>query len=151
MKNTDELENKMKLPKSLGFFELGWEDVELVVNESTGGLFYFIHPETRRPRIEIGLDNHEYEHIFGCLCHEAMEYSYTRANLRYDNSEKSTGDRGSFLFVFNHIQFTEATSRASEFIQSANEPLKKAFEEYKHQLDNTKENGSAELIRDRLI
>jgi hypothetical protein len=117
----------------VGIYEIGWDQVELVLREDTGGEFYLIPEKGCIPRIKIGADYKEWEEIVSVLLHETFEFAFDRVRCRYENSDEVVRDHSSYLFVLPHVTFSETCARVGEFISKALPDLKEKWEKWKEE------------------
>jgi hypothetical protein len=131
--------------KTVGVYELGWEQVELVLREDTGGEFYFI-PETGKnaiPRIKIGADYGYWKEVVNVVLHEAMEFALSRLGCRYNPSEDISRDHAAYLFSFCHTTYSQACAMVAEFLAACLPDLAREWENWKSDKDqNENEEGS---------
>lgn len=113
--------------KTIGTFYMGNAFVDLSVREGTGGEFWATPKYSKLPLIQIGIDCTEPE-LARILLHEALEMKFTAMYVRYENSITIANDAADYLFMFNHVQFSEACACAAEFVHEAFPVLKKAWE-----------------------
>ena len=117
----------------VGVYEAGWEQIELVLREGTGGEFYFI-PEVGKnkvPRIKIGADHDEWYRILEVCLHEIDEYVMSSMGLRYKSSNNVSNNHDDYIFQMTHTQFAEKSSRVAEFICNSTYDLNKAWKKWK--------------------
>jgi hypothetical protein len=117
------------MKEQLGVFEIGWENVLLIVDAETTGGSFTMCPKESVPEISIGIKYDKFQHVLGVLIHEAMEFALTRLQARYSPSLEIAGDHSAYLFSFNHVVLSESSYMVAEYINSAIEPLRKAWEE----------------------
>lgn len=115
----------------VGVYEAGYDQIELVLREGTGGEFYIIPEKGGIPRIKIGADCKEWIEVVDTLLHEIYEHVFDRLRCRYEISNQVTTDHSAYLFSFSHNQFCEACCRVSEFITNALPDLAKAWEAWR--------------------
>lgn len=113
--------------KKLGVFEIGYEKVALYTREGWGGGFTFCHEDEDATVMEVGIGYTDFKDVFTVLLHETMEFVFARCGGRYSPSEDIGRDHSAYLFCFNHPSFSDCCARASEFIESAREPLRKEW------------------------
>lgn len=122
--------------RRLGTCQLGDRMVELLCEpKSGGGSFYFgarmadiAVSHDNVPAIVIGLGRGRWWSTVDILLHEAMEFAFAEARLRFEPDRDYGDSRANYLFVMSHEQFGEATARASMFITKAMPLLEKAWE-----------------------
>lgn len=119
----------------VGTYEMGYEQVELVIREDTGGEFYVIPEKGSVPRIKIGADYSEWKDVVTTLLHEAFELVFDRLNCRYSPSNEITRDHSAYMFTFPHLVFSEACARVADFVTDALPDLAREWEKWK-QSDN---------------
>jgi len=117
---------------TVGTYEAGWEQIELVLCEGYSGRFYFIPKEKNKPpRIEVGADHDKFIDVLDVLIHEIDEYVMSKMGLRYRPTETVTNSHDNYIFHMTHMQFTDKTSRISEFIYHSTKPLHQAWKKWK--------------------
>lgn len=103
----------------VGTFPIGHENVELyAAPDLDGGCFYFRPDDNSPPRIKIGLDYDRWDELVSVLLHETMEFLMARLLYRYEQTGVK-GDHASYLFTFNHCQFSDLCQRQAKFISAA--------------------------------
>jgi len=118
--------------KIIGVYPCGGEEVQLILREGTGGEFYTMPGKGCIARIKVGADaGHGWSFLVGTLMHEVMEFSMTRAGLRYGPAPDYSLDNGNYLFVMTHTQFSEASARAAMFLAAALPDLSGAWKKWK--------------------
>lgn len=105
--------------KILGQFELGYESVQLVARDDTGGEFHLCSPRTNTGVITIGVDQDDFESVVAVLMHEAVEFSIARRGCRFLDSNDMGEDHAGYLFVMNHPQFSDIIAKSASFILPA--------------------------------
>lgn len=116
--------------KIVGVYELGYEQVQLVIREGTGGEFWFL-PETGKvPRMKIGADA-EWKAVVAALLHESFELAMCRKGVRWLPDPNLGNDHASYLFVLTHPQFSDACAMASEYLVASLPDLAKAWRKWK--------------------
>jgi hypothetical protein len=115
----------------VGNYYCGYESVELVLRDDTGGE-YFITPERGHiARIKIGADYVEWQEVVSVLLHEAMELVCDRLKARYQPTCNLSGDHGQYWFLLSHADFSDACGRVAEFISACLPDLAKAWKKIK--------------------
>lgn len=114
----------------VGVYEVGYDQIELVLREGDGGEFYVLPEKGAIPRIKIGADCENWVEVVDTLLHEIFEYVYDRLRCRYEVSNQTTTDHSAYVFMFSHLLFSESCCRVSEFITSSLTDLQKAWEEW---------------------
>lgn len=117
--------------KIIGTYEAGFEAVELVLREGTGGEFYTIPEKGKICRIKIGGDYKRWDEVVNVLLHEIVELQLFRKDCRLENSNDISRDHAGYLFVATHPQFSDAIAKAAEFIAPALPDLAKAWAQWK--------------------
>lgn len=129
----------------VGVYELGYENIQLVLREGRGGEFYF-NPDKDIPRIKIGGDYTLWQDLYTVLLHEVSEFALTRGGYRYSGSQDLSMDTGAFLFIFSHAQFADSCAKAAEFLVSCHKDLRNAW--IKHKIKYHIKNDTMEKIDD---
>ncbi len=122
----------------VGIYEAGWEQIELVLREGTGGEFYFIPEEgiNKVPRIKIGADHDKWQMIFEVYLHEIDEYVMSKMGLRYRPSNNISNNHDDYVFQMTHTQFAEKNARVAEFICDSAYDLNKVWKVWKKSKKN---------------
>jgi len=115
--------------KIIGVFDIGYENVQLVLREGTGGEFH-LYPEKTVARIKVGAEQESWKKLVAVLHHEVFEFALTRANCRYLCREDISGDHSAYKFFFDHPTFSEVCAKASEFIVEALPLLEKEWKKW---------------------
>ena len=124
--------------KIVGVYSLGFEDIELVLREGTGGEFYNCPGKGQIPRIKIGADVNQWKEIVSVFLHEAFEFTYNRLGCRYSDSYDMGNDSASYLFIASHIKFSDACARVGEGVATALPDLSIAWKKWKGGKNGTK-------------
>lgn len=112
----------------IGVFQIGHENVQLVAMLDNGdGEFYFCPESESLGRIKVGIANSNWENVVAMLLHETLEYAMDRQRVRYRITENLSRDHASYLFNFNHCQFTEIVACVSSFVTPALPRLAEAW------------------------
>jgi hypothetical protein len=117
--------------KSVGVFELGYENVELFIKDKRGGSFQFTPESQSLPRIIVGGSYTKWQDVYTVLVHETVEFALTRGACRYSESQDLSNDTAAFVFMFNHSQFADACAKAAEFMVACHQPLHRAWVKHK--------------------
>ena len=113
--------------KVIGVYDIGYEQVQVVLMEGRGGSFYFIPEKGSLSRIKIGVDYVKFEDVMNCLLHEAFEFVLARNNGRFNPSEDMGRDHSAYIFVFNHPVFSDCCAKVAELITAAGPDIEKAW------------------------
>jgi len=116
--------------KRVGYYEIGPTQVELVVKGGNGGGFDAGAKPGCVTQIWIGVDG-EWNEVVSVLLHEALEFCFMHAGLRYCPAPDYSDDNGGYLFSMDHTQFSEATARAGGFVAAAIPDLCLQFKKWK--------------------
>lgn len=115
----------------IGIYEIGYDQVELILREDTGGEFYLIPEKGSIPRIKVGADYEKWQDVVTVLLHESYEFMIDRLQGRYTLYNDLSNDHGAYTFVFDHVTFSDVCARVSEFISKALPDLEKKWNEWK--------------------
>lgn len=137
--------------KIVGIYRAGYDLIELVLREGTGGDFYFVPEEDKNqiPRIKIGADEKEFYQVFANLQHEIYEFQMTRNNCRFTPSLDISNDYSAFIFVMTHTQFSDISAKASDFIDSCRNDLYDYWNEW--QVESLKQSSEEDPFRNELL
>ncbi len=122
--------------KIVGVFSLGFEDIQVVLREGSGGEFYNCPGKGEIPRIKIGADCREWKDVVSVFLHEAFEFTYNRLGCRFNNSYDMGNDSAAYLFIATHIQFSDACARVADGVASALPELSTAWAKWKKETKN---------------
>ena len=120
----------MKYPKYLGRFPLGYSPVRVFVTAESGGSA-FVQTSRKLPAISIGLDESSWDSVLAVALHEALELSAMQQNAHFEPTLDTSGESGRFMFVMDHMQFSEACGRAGIFLAALAPKLAKAYKRFK--------------------
>lgn len=119
-------------PIPIGTYKLGSENVRLeLATAESGGYFKSCPEDGGTPIMGIGLRCGGWNQTVGVLLHEALELAYYRAGLRYGITPDWANDNGSYMFVMDHFQFSEASARAANFLAESLPELAKVWKKHK--------------------
>lgn len=113
--------------KVLGTWDLGIHSVKLIVSPTGYDGHFKLFPKEKIPEISIGLMQRHWPHTLEVLLHEALELSFVQIGRRYNPAPDYGNSSASFIFVANHEEFTEAVSRAGQFVAQTSPALEKAW------------------------
>lgn len=145
----------------VGRTAIGAESVQVLVDfDDGGGHFQMmpligpkIHPELIEylPFVVIGLKQETWRDVMEIMVHEAIEFAFCRMKCRYDNTESEALNTASFIFISNHVQFTEIMAMASEFLDDMFLPISTLFleeqqKDKKLQLESNKKIEEAQML-----
>lgn len=105
----------MMRQKVVGVYECGWEQIEVVLREGTGGEFWFLPKKGSVPRIKVGADQ-EWRYVVSGLVHEVMEFQLSRLRCRYESPDDLGRDHSSYIFVYNHNQHSDCAACLADFL-----------------------------------
>lgn len=121
---------KMKMA-IVGTYEFGYERVQIVLREDDGGEFFAVPGDIDCPRIKIGADQTEWCDVVRVLMHEAMEFAFFRAGVRYSPSEDLSRNHAAYMFILDHQQLATAAAGVAELVTNCLPDLKKAWKAWK--------------------
>jgi hypothetical protein len=113
----------------VGTYECGYEQIELVLREGTGGEFYSCPEKGKIPRIKVGAQKpSEWRLVVSTLMHEIMEFAMWRQDCRYSPDNRITPmSHADYLFVMNHEKFNDCITKVGEFISLSLPDLSAAY------------------------
>ena len=114
----------------VGIYEIGLDQIQLVIREGTGGEFYFVPEKGALGRIKVGADN-SWHQVVSALMHEAFEMQMTRSHCRFDPAPDYGRDHSSYLFVMNHPMFSDITARVAAFMADSMPDLSRACSKWR--------------------
>lgn len=115
--------------KTVGTYEVGYECIQLVIREGTGGEFWFLPGDIKTPRIKIGVDE-TWLIVRTALLHEIQELILARLKCRFHPFDDLGNAHDSYIFTIDHHNFSDLCYRVSEFLDSCIPDLKKAYREW---------------------
>lgn len=115
----------------VGTYECGYEYVELVLREGTGGEFYTNPEPAHVPRIKIGADYPEFKTILEIVLHEIMEFQIDRHNCRFEVSHDIGRDHHWYMFVVPHHEYSDCIAKTAEFVALCLDDLSEAWNRWK--------------------
>lgn len=116
----------------VGVYECGYEQLQLVLREGTGGEFYTVPEKGSLPRIKVGAqDPNQWRHVVATLLHEVFEWTMFRGGVRYNPDNRvSPLSQADYLFVMTHEQFQDCCAKSAEFMTKALPDLAKAYDKW---------------------
>jgi hypothetical protein len=118
--------------KRIGFYRIGYVDIEIILREGIGGEYY-LSPGIKCgnvPRIRIGADYENWYEIVNVLLHEITEYLYDRIQCRYCAVDNLSDSHEQYLFVFNHAQFSDCQFKIANFLSFVLPDLEKIWNKW---------------------
>lgn len=115
----------------VGTYQMGFESVELVLREDTGGEFYATPALGKVARIKVGADHRYWNTVVAVLLHEAFELAMDRMRCRLAPSNAVSKDLGDYTFILSHVEFSECCARVGEFVTAALPSLSTAWKVWK--------------------
>lgn len=115
----------------IGVFPIGCEnaDVYVLPLEQEYGCFYLCPDDASLPRIKIAIGSKHWVNVVGIALHESFEFLTARLLCRYQKSGV-IGDHASYLFSFNHCQFSDLCQRQAIFIAQLLPALSEAYRKH---------------------
>lgn len=113
--------------KIVGVYNIGSEDVELVLRDGTGGEFYATPEDGHIARIKVGADYKEWHSVVETLLHEAMECAACRMKCRFVQLDKWSEDLSGVTIIMSHSDFSDACARVGLFVSEALPDLARAW------------------------
>lgn len=111
----------------IGVYDIGHEQVELVLCEGTGGEFNCIPEHGHIPRIKIGADYSKWRDVASVLYHESFEFVLQRMGCRFECDADCGGDSAGYTFILTHVQLSDACARVAMFTTAALPELAKIW------------------------
>lgn len=115
----------------IGHFQFGYENVQLVLRDGTGGEFYTNPEPDKCPRIKIGADYSRWDDVVNVLLHECFELAIDRRHGRYRATNDQSYDLSNFVFMFNHHEFSDICAKVAEFVTPALPKLSKEWDKWR--------------------
>jgi len=115
--------------KIVGSYYAGNDSVQLVLRDGSGGEFYRTPEDGAIARIRIGADD-SWEGVFGILTHEIFELIIDKLRFRFKVDNDFSNSYASYLFVFNHQDFSDICARSAEFIDLCLPDLKREYKNW---------------------
>ena len=104
--------------KIVGVFPCGFEDIQIVLREGTGGEFYNRPGKGEIPRMKLGADD-TWEMLVSSFIHEAFEFMMMRLKCRYQDNYAHVLESSGYLFVMDHVTFSDVCSRVGQCATNA--------------------------------
>jgi hypothetical protein len=118
----------------VGAFNLGYENVRLVVREGVGGEFV----TGPVPTISIGIQAADWSLVYESLYHECHEFAAFRTGSRYTPDNSMSSDHGYYFFAYSHTTFSDICGRVTAFMIPALPVLRQAWQAYHSPRKSTK-------------
>jgi hypothetical protein len=115
-------------PKTVGTYDIGYIPVKIILTDGANGASFYNPSEIST--IEIGGDQ-EWMSILDTLLHEIYEFQYDKMQCRYSANENMSDTHDKYLFVFNHIQFSDSCAKVGEFMAVALPDLLSAWKAWR--------------------
>jgi len=116
--------------KIVGVYDLGWEQVQLVLTEGENGRYLYIPEKDSLPRMEIGGDVSSAGELIGIVLHEATEMSLDRLRVRHIVIGSMGGGNSDIRFFYDHGIHQDACARVGEFLAACLPDLAKAWKKW---------------------
>ncbi len=116
--------------KIVGVYDMGLDQVQLVLREGEGGEFWFKPEDGHVPRIKVGADG-EWKLVMSALLHEAMEMQMTRSHCRFNPAPDYGRDHSSYIFVMSHPIYSDIIARVAEFVSLCAPDLARAYKKFR--------------------
>ena len=117
--------------KRVGLYHCGSFAVELFVKDDIGGYCITRCDETQLARIIIGINCKQWYEVISVLLHEIGELNRIMSLCRYQRDNYYAGDLSSYIFHYDHIQFSDLCEREAMFLSDALPDLAKVWNKYK--------------------
>ena len=96
----------------VGTYPMGYEQVELVLREGSGGEFWLTPAPGKVPRAVVGVES-SWSESMASLLHELLEMALTQAGRRFSPDPQVFGSHDLSTFVIDHPEFCEVVSRVA--------------------------------------
>lgn len=116
--------------KIVGIYGVGPMQAQLVIREGHGGEFWTVPEKGSIARIKVGVEGKNWAEAVGILMHEILEFAFMHAGLRYTPSPDYSRDNGAYFFSMTHTQFSEASTRAAEFMADCLPDMGRAYNKW---------------------
>lgn len=116
-------------PVLVGSYPIDGIDVSVYLREGLGAEFRLRDPNhTNKSTIFIGssYDSSEWFVVLNCLLHEVIEFQMMNRRFRYAQTG-SWENHNNYLFIFNHVDFSDMILDSSHMIAKAIKDLEKAW------------------------
>lgn len=114
----------------VGSYYLGREYVDVILTEENGGCYYLAPEKQRPPRIKIGIQD-DWQETVSIVLHEIQELCMDKLRCRYDATNNMANDHSSYLFILDHITFSDVCARVGKFLADALPDIAKKYSEFK--------------------
>ena len=102
--------------KIVGTYYIGFNQMQVVLREGTGGEFWHCPEDGAVPRMKIGADQERWEDMLSCLLHESTEFLYDQLRVRFGRSNDLSKDHSEYMFMFNHNELSHSCACLGEFL-----------------------------------
>ncbi len=118
----------MKMRQEIvGVYECGYDNVQIVLREGSGGEMIPLPGDILCPRIKIGADERNWSKFLGVVVHEVMEFALERERCRFYPSNDISGALDSAMFSANHYQFSNACACCGDLLGRCHYDLARAW------------------------
>jgi hypothetical protein len=114
--------------RKVGIYFLGNEAVKLELREGDGAEFF-----AAPAKICLGADC-SLRKVIELLLHETLEFCLYRDKCRFHPSNSYVDDYTAYLFVFSHVQLTDACAKQAEFLTGCMDDLMKAWKRWRKEM-----------------
>lgn len=122
--------------KIIGSYICGYESVELILKEGYGGEVFFLEKGSLA-LIKLGGDQ-DWESCFTALLHEVFELVLDRIKCRFAPCNDMSRSTSVYMFVVDHVDFSDVCAKVAEFIDACLSDLKKAHKLWNKKKKETK-------------
>lgn len=123
----------MKLPYTVGIFQLNRLNVKLQLVSGFNSGFTSRPNDKDCPMLQIGADHNAWWKILDCLHHEAEEFCMNINGFAFCPTNVDAHNSTTFSFHFTHGQFIQVHEEVSYFMATALPALAKAWNKYRRE------------------
>ena len=116
--------------KIVGTYYIGFDQIQVVLREGTGGEFWHCPEEGSVARMKVGADQERWEDVLSCLFHEATEFTYDKLRCRFSRSNDLSKDHSEYMFMFNHNDLSHVCACLGEFTAACLPDLSVAYKKW---------------------
>jgi hypothetical protein len=118
------------MKKTVGIYDLGLHAVKLILDFSKEGGHFTTDSKEHICEITVGA-NQRWEYVMQVLMHEAFELSLLEVRGRFRYTPDNAGSSDSYVFHFDHNQFSEAAARVGTFVSECLPAMGKVYNKFR--------------------
>lgn len=120
------------MKKLIKTVEMGYDYVNIFVDDSTDGFCTLLPKgDSKIQEVVVGLDQPDFSRVLAILIHEVGELHMNKMHYRLVPTTDLSNDHASYLFLMNHVQYSEVCFVVSEVLTSVFKDIKKEYKKFK--------------------